>query len=126
VEIEIKYLVRAPFNILKIIIKNKMKRYTFNVPPIKPTLPSTGKVKEKELIIETLVQCKNCKKMFNPKKNGECRYHPLPGKAILRVHNGYDEIEYECCGAIDKGFNPTYTKNSGCIFLENHIAQEST
>ena len=37
--------------------------------------------------VKTMVQCKNCKKLFDPKNNSKCRYHPqIPQTGLREMH----------------------------------------
>ena len=91
----------------------------------KPTLPDTGSSNRESPtpLVDTLVQCVNCKKMFNPRKNSECRYHPEIGTVGLRVSNHYDEVLYKCCGEVEKGFSPTYVSSGGCVVNKRHVTR---
>ena len=70
--------------------------------------------------VKTMVQCKNCKKLFDPKNNSKCRYHPQIPQTGLRVRNAYDEIYYPCCNKKELGFNPVYERVEGCIMKDYH------
>ena len=89
---------------------------------IKVQLPSisNNKINTPSPKVKTMVQCKNCKKLFDPKNNSECRYHPQIPQTGLRVRNAYDEIFYPCCNKKELGFNPVYEKVEGCIVKEYH------
>ena len=90
----------------------------------KPVLPiiTECKIKNNVKEISTKVKCKNCSKYFEADDDSSCYFHP--GKLVsdgLRTSNFYDELRYECCGKIQKGFNPILEEPKGCKMNKKHV-----
>ena len=69
-----------------------------------------------------VLMCKNCSKYFEADDDSSCYFHP--GKLVsdgLRTSNFYDELRYECCGKIQKGFNPILEEPKGCKMNKKHV-----
>ena len=76
--------------------------------------PTSGQ----ERIIKT-VRCLRCSRVIDPLDASErtstaCKFHPGPSKTSLRVYNAYDEVLYQCCNRVQKGWCPVIEEADTC------------